>query len=263
MFPLIGQFNLSAMLKRFRRSMVKRYLLRRTAPYLSNANTALIVAPHPDDETFGCGGLISLKLAQGAVVHVVILSRGEGAHRGCCTVGEKEVAVERTRQAEQACDKLGLSRSNLHWLDFSDGKIGAGKGDSAEVTKIQTLIEKIGPMEIYAPAPFDCWGDHERAFEIIKRAISGQKNDISLYLYPVWMWYNLRLRDLGRLNGWQALKLDISAVQATKKEAMRYYLSEINFLCGTLWCGNLPEGFSQPFYDDYEIFFKLKDGVLQ
>jgi hypothetical protein len=46
------------------------------------------------------------------------------------------------------------------------------------------------------------------------------------------------------------LKLDISAVQATKKS---YALpSERNkFLCGTLWC--VPEGF-QPFYDDYDIF---------
>ncbi|MFA6062365.1 MAG: PIG-L deacetylase family protein [Gallionella sp.] len=259
MFSSIGQFSLSEMFKRLRRSMVKRYLLYRTSPYLPNANTALIVAPHPDDETFGCGGLIALKLAQGAVVHVLILSRGEGGHRGCCTIREEVVAVERTRQAEHACAKLGLSKANLHWLDFPDGNIK--QGDCAKVTKIQALIDKVVPMEIYAPAPFDCWVDHERACEIIKKIISGHKNDISLYVYPIWMWYNLRLRDLGRLNGWHALNLDIRAVQATKREAMRYYLSEINLLCGTRWCGNLPEGFSRPFYDDFEIFFQQKEGV--
>ena len=33
--------------------------------------SALVVAPHPDDETFACGGLIRLKRAAGARVRVI------------------------------------------------------------------------------------------------------------------------------------------------------------------------------------------------
>ncbi len=40
----------------------------------------LIVAPHPDDETLGCGGAISLLCRQGYDVNVPIVSDGTGSH---------------------------------------------------------------------------------------------------------------------------------------------------------------------------------------
>ncbi|WP_258374343.1 PIG-L deacetylase family protein [Curtobacterium sp. MCBD17_032] len=39
-----------------------------------------MVAPHPDDETLGAGGLIAIAADRGLPVHVVLVSRGEGSH---------------------------------------------------------------------------------------------------------------------------------------------------------------------------------------
>ena len=40
----------------------------------------VVVAPHPDDESLGCGGLIVQALADGRAVRVVIVSDGCGSH---------------------------------------------------------------------------------------------------------------------------------------------------------------------------------------
>ena len=46
---------------------------------LSEIRSVLCVAPHPDDEVLGCGGLLSLLAAAGCSVHILILSAGERA----------------------------------------------------------------------------------------------------------------------------------------------------------------------------------------
>ena len=41
------------------------------------AHSVLVVAPHPDDEVFGCGGAIAKHVASATPVHVIILSNGQ------------------------------------------------------------------------------------------------------------------------------------------------------------------------------------------
>ena len=38
----------------------------------------LVIAPHPDDEVFGCGGMLAHHAAQGATVRVLVLTDGAG-----------------------------------------------------------------------------------------------------------------------------------------------------------------------------------------
>ncbi|MFQ3611471.1 MAG: PIG-L family deacetylase, partial [Fimbriimonadales bacterium] len=38
----------------------------------------LIIAPHPDDEVLGCGGLIAEAVRQGSAVRVVAITAGDG-----------------------------------------------------------------------------------------------------------------------------------------------------------------------------------------
>jgi len=41
------------------------------------AKSVLVLAPHPDDEVFGCGGAIAQHVASATPVHVIILSNGQ------------------------------------------------------------------------------------------------------------------------------------------------------------------------------------------
>src|SRR5438552_3997191 len=84
----------------------------------------LVVAPHPDDETFGCGGTIKWLTKDGNHVDVAFMTRGElgselegHANRQAL----EQVAQERTREAEEACGILGVRR--LVFLDGKDGQL--------------------------------------------------------------------------------------------------------------------------------------------
>ena len=52
----------------------------RLIPYEATLNFAkgrlLVLAPHPDDEVFGCGGAIMRQMGAGGIVHVIILTDG-------------------------------------------------------------------------------------------------------------------------------------------------------------------------------------------
>ncbi|HEX2943304.1 MAG TPA: PIG-L family deacetylase, partial [Rhodopila sp.] len=51
-----------------------------TLDHIAGTGTCLILAPHPDDESLGCGGLIATAVAAGRAPLVVILTDGAGSH---------------------------------------------------------------------------------------------------------------------------------------------------------------------------------------
>lgn len=44
-------------------------------------NTVLVIAPHPDDETLGCGGIIAQMLQNDVTVAVLLVTDGNGGSR--------------------------------------------------------------------------------------------------------------------------------------------------------------------------------------
>ena len=97
---------------------------------LGPAERLVVVAPHPDDETLGAGGLIQRVLAQGGTVRVVLLTAGDGYVEGV----ERETGRPRPRSAEfvaygerrlgeerAALRLLGDGRIRLEFLGFPDG----------------------------------------------------------------------------------------------------------------------------------------------
>ena len=77
----------------------------------------LVLAPHQDDETLGCGGMIRIRRDEGAVVHVAFLT--DGMTSGA---GEELVGVRRN-EAESAMALLGVDGSQVTFLGFPDGAL--------------------------------------------------------------------------------------------------------------------------------------------
>lgn len=69
------------------------------------SSKVLIVAPHPDDEIIGCAGLMQSLLKAGKEVHIVILTGGEGSHKGCCSQSSSELIEARRDLAAKANNK--------------------------------------------------------------------------------------------------------------------------------------------------------------
>jgi LmbE family N-acetylglucosaminyl deacetylase len=70
----------------------------------------LVVAPHPDDESIGCGGTICLHHRQGDRVQAVFLTSGE---RGVANASSETAQAIREAEARAAGELLFLDR-----LDF-------------------------------------------------------------------------------------------------------------------------------------------------
>ncbi len=98
-------------------------------PAVTAADRIVIVAPHPDDEVLGTGGLIQQARATGAVVRIVYLTNGDHNQiafklyklrlhlrpRQYLAFGEM-----REREATAAMGFLGLSREQLTFLGYPD-----------------------------------------------------------------------------------------------------------------------------------------------
>ncbi len=96
---------------------------------LTSADRILIVAPHPDDETLGAGGIIQSALAAGADVKIVYLTRGESNEISSLFYQKKPMILTtdfikigrvRKNEAVQAMALLGVPEKNLFFLGYPD-----------------------------------------------------------------------------------------------------------------------------------------------
>jgi N-acetylglucosamine malate deacetylase 2 len=79
---------------------------------------------HPDDETMLCGGTLALLVQQGARVHLLIATRGEGGEMGdppVCT--RKELGMVREQELRCAAEALGAA--SLTIMEYCDPLVGA------------------------------------------------------------------------------------------------------------------------------------------
>ena len=248
-------------IKLFRRAVVRRMILALTHEVTASGSSILVIAPHPDDEAFACGGLIALRKLSGSPVNVAYLTRGGASHRGCCDISSSDLMQARQNQAVAAGQVLGLNPSDQHWLDLEDGRIPRANqhGFDEAVLSLSNLLDQLSPQEILCPHPMDCWPDHQAAAQITVRAQEKYGKASQLYYYLIWGWYSLPLRCLRKLGLRNALRLDIKAVHQTKLVAIRRYAEPVVPGCGRPYVGRFPNGFLTPFLQPYEISFATLD----
>ncbi len=74
--------------------------------------TLLVISPHPDDETLGCGGLISKVKAEGGKVFVIVVALGDIAQYG----GESK-SNARVEELNNVMKFLKVDDYDLVWVD--------------------------------------------------------------------------------------------------------------------------------------------------
>jgi LmbE family N-acetylglucosaminyl deacetylase len=152
------------------------------------ARPALVFAPHPDDETLGCGGLIALKRQQSVPVDVVFLTDGRTSHRRF--VAGDELAVRRRQEAIRACAALGVRAEAVTFLDFPDGELRSHR--SAATAAVGQLLSTHAHRQIYVPYHGDTNADHMETRRIVLDAVPHRAfaPTATVCEYPVWFWFN-------------------------------------------------------------------------
>ncbi len=87
----------------------------------------LVIAPHPDDEALGCGGLIQQAVGRGAHVWVVVMTNGDGAEWSVL-LGERDLRLspeafirlgrQRREESLEALRMLGVPAKQTDFLGF-------------------------------------------------------------------------------------------------------------------------------------------------
>ena len=125
--------------------------------FMAMKTDILAFGAHPDDIELSAAGTIAQQVANGKIVAIVDLTRGELGTRGSAQIRDTE--------AEAASKVLGLvKRVNL---DLGDGFFEINE---ASLLKVVEQIRFFKPEIVLANAIADRHPDHARGSELVKRA---------------------------------------------------------------------------------------------
>ena len=146
----------------------------------------LVLAPHPDDEAIGCGGLIAACAAAGVPVFVHYLTDGRHSHPDSVDWPPHRIATAREREAVSAACALGLSDQALRFTRETDGAL-LFDADAAEraFDAVADHARELGEPVIAAPWRSDPHPDHVAAALIAERLEAENPNCGGLR-YIIW-----------------------------------------------------------------------------
>jgi N-acetylglucosamine malate deacetylase 1 len=229
-------------------------------PIALSPKPALIISPHQDDETLGCGGLIALKCQANIPVEVLFLTDGAASHIWHPQFAQGEIAPVRKQEAIAALELLGVAAPQVHFLDHADGKLKWIDPAKREliIAQITDRILVFQPGEIYVTHRHDRSNDHEVAYDVVQAAIHRSGLAIDLIEYPIWiLWKPVLFQDLKPEELAGARRLAIGPVNAQKQQALQAYKSQYTPI-GDTTSTVLPKGFLWRFTLPYELFFPVK-----
>lgn len=217
-------------------------------PQQELSDNTVIIAPHPDDEVIGCAGLIQTLVERGTPPHIIILTGGEGSHRGCCDTPNSHIIAARQQLTTRAMETLGLPASNIHRLEYPDGDIAFAH---VETEKLKSLLHLLSPNALFVPHCGEGWSDHINVMGIVKKLM--KCHVVNIYEYCVWMWYY----NVWKLDNKNARILKMTPAQHQRKlQAIEQYVTPLA-PCGKPWSGVLPKAFLKAARWKRELYFRV------
>ena len=220
------------------------------------SGTCLILAPHPDDESLGCGGLIAACVGAGRAPLVVVLTDGAGSHPNSRAYPPDRLRAVRAREVREATACLGLPRQRLVLLGEPDGAAPhAGSGFDNVVSRLAALIsQEPACTAILATWRHDPHCDHQAA-SLAAAAVAGIAG-IRHVAYPVWGW-TLPADTPIQQAPEAGFRLDIGAFLAAKRAAIQAHQSQYGGMINDDPTGfRLPQNLLSVFEAPFETFLQ-------
>ena len=203
---------------------------------LPDHGSVLVVSPHPDDESLGCGGLLALLAEAGRPGRVLIVSNGAASHPNSRTHPPARLAALRRDEAIAALRNLGMEPDRLVMLGLPDGAVPHdGPGFDAAVTAMANLCRRDGVEAIAVSWEHDPHPDHLASWHMARAA--AREAGVRLLAYPIWGWRHL-YPQIGPLPPLEVdgpprgQRLDIAAVLPRKQAAVAAHVSQTTRLIG-------------------------------
>ncbi len=154
------------------------------------AGPILVLAPHADDESLGCGGLIAALCDSEVPVHVWLISDGTMSHPNSVAFPSDHRRAIREAEFSRACMILGVPAERLQFFRFPDTRVPApDAGNFGQATEqIKAQLRTLKPKTIFTPWRRDPHCDHQGTTALIRAAISQLQWSGTLYEYPIWLY---------------------------------------------------------------------------
>lgn len=138
----------------------------------------LIVAPHPDDETLGAGGLIAAQHSRGIDIRVAAVTDGERAYSDA-----PELAGQRRLEQTEALARLGVRSDKIFRFELPDSQVQNHEGNLAE--RLRSLISR--ESHVVAPWTGDFHPDHQACGRAAEQVAREAGATVSFYFF--WTWH--------------------------------------------------------------------------
>ena len=193
-----------------------------------SANRILVVAPHPDDESLGCGGTIARYTQGGSTVALLVVS--DGAALDDKNERATNLAAERIQETKAAARILGVQQ--VSFLGLPDGRLNQYR--EAINQAVHQRLVNFEPEIVFCPSPIDGHRDHAA----VARVLLQLHREV-----PGWSLAFYELHTPLRPN----YLVDISAVINVKEQAVLCYTRSLfgkpEFFWGTVQALNQARAF--------------------
>ncbi|PTT81548.1 acetylglucosaminylphosphatidylinositol deacetylase, partial [Pseudomonas sp. HMWF005] len=184
---------------------------------------AVIVAPHPDDEVLGCGGLLQLLATAGRSMQLISVTDGSASHPGSQRWPVERLSVMRPQESAEALRRLGLPMHSLKWLrgGFTDTLVAAQEQALSAFIESHLRADDV----LFTTWREDGHSDHEavgRASVDAARRVGATCHEL-----PVWTWHWAAPEDAG-VPWRRARKILLTPAEvARKRHAVHAFASQL------------------------------------
>lgn len=160
------------------------------AAALAALSPMVVLAPHPDDETLGCGGLLATASDLGLEPRVAFLTDGSASHRDSPSWPRARLVQTREAEALAALAALGVGPDQalfLGWPDSAPHPEG-GPAHAATLDALCAWTAGFAARSLWAPWPGEAHCDHEAASRLADALARRLRPSPRRFDYMVWGW---------------------------------------------------------------------------
>lgn len=187
----------------------------------------LVVAPHQDDESLGCGGLIAALAPLGRRFHTVFVTDGGASHRSHSWPRQR-LAVAREREAAEALGRLGVGDHPRTFLALPDAAMpaaGSAEHDAALRT-LRGIVADFRPDLALLPWRREPHCDHRDSWTLASEALAVSDTPVATLEYAIWLDEFGGAADRPRADEAERVSFDIADVLAAKRAAVAAHLTQ-------------------------------------
>jgi LmbE family N-acetylglucosaminyl deacetylase len=188
----------------------------------ANARKILVVAPHPDDETLGCGGIVSLLAQKGSAFYIVFVTDGSASHRNSTAWPTARLAAQREQEARNALLCLGIANAPHLFLRLPDANMpspGTPAWDNG-VAAVSDILQRFAPELVLLPWRRDPHCDHRASWLLSQHALRRASVHPDMLEYAIWLDELGDVEDHPKPGEAELIRLNVGTVLANKRAAI-------------------------------------------